>query len=90
MEGKGPRNQQRSRIRHRVWPQGIRTPAAAAAAIPAADPAADKGIDLDITFNNSQVEQAVDSTYRPNIEPTDAINSQFKPFNIPGTPLSSP
>jgi hypothetical protein len=52
---------------------------------PALEPAADEGIDFDI-LNDSRLED-MDSTYRPNIKPTDAIGSQFKPFHVPEHPF---
>jgi hypothetical protein len=39
---------------------------------PAVEPAADEGIDFDI-INDTRLEEDADSTYRPNIKPTDAI-----------------
>jgi hypothetical protein len=54
---------------------------------PAVEPAADEGIDFDIILNDSRLEQDADSTYRPNIKPTDAIGSQFEPFHVPEHPF---
>jgi hypothetical protein len=68
---------------------GLKRVRAPAAAVAAADAAADKGVDLDTTFNNSEAEQAAGITYRPNIGPTNAIGSQFEPFNAPERPLKS-
>ncbi|KFA69442.1 hypothetical protein S40285_04622 [Stachybotrys chlorohalonatus IBT 40285] len=88
---KGPRRGQQRRARGQ--PQAAATAAAAtaaAAAVEAADDieAADEGgVDLDITLYNSRPEQTADSTYRPNIEPTDAIGSHFEPFNVPERPF---
>jgi hypothetical protein len=54
----------------RARPQGVRPRRVRARA-------AAEGIDLDVTLNNNRAEQAADSTYRPNIEPTDDVGSQF-------------
>jgi hypothetical protein len=53
----------------------------------AVEPAADEGIDFDIILNDSRLEQDADSSYRPNIKPTDAIGSQFEPFLVPKCPF---
>jgi hypothetical protein len=97
MEDNRPRNQQQGRVRRRARPQGVRPRRVRPRRVrprrvrprrvraPAA--AANEGIDLDITLNKSRAEQAADSMYRLNIEPTDAIGSQFEPFNVPERPF---
>jgi hypothetical protein len=69
-----------------VRPRRVRAPAIDEGIV---EPAMDEGIDFDITLNDSQLEQAADSTYRPNIKPTDAIGSQFEPFFVPECPFKA-
>jgi hypothetical protein len=54
---------------------------------PTVEPAADESIDFDITLNDSRLEQAADSIYRLNIEPTEATDSQFEPFLVSERPF---
>jgi hypothetical protein len=41
------------------------------------------GFLLRLRISNSRREQDADSTYRPNIGPTDDVGSQFEPFDVP-------
>ena len=38
---------------------------------------------MQLQIPRSRREQDADSTYRPDIKPTDAVGSQFEPFNVP-------
>jgi hypothetical protein len=38
---------------------------------------------MQLQISRSRREQDADSTYRPDIKPTDAVGSQFEPFNVP-------